>query len=499
MLVRPTRPARLALLVLGLTALGALGPSSAAPAGAVDTTDTRMLSGPAISADRVAFVYAGDLWVAGRDGSAVHRLSAHAGVVGAPRFSPDGRWIAFSAQYDGNLDVYLLPADGGAPRRLTWHPGADLVQGFTADGSAVVFTSPRSVHTRRFRHLYTVPVTGGFPERIPLPTVHQAAVSPDGTKIAYVPDRPAFLQWKRYRGGTASRIWIYDVADHSVDEISQPPARCNDADPAWIGSRVWFRSDRAGEFNLFSYDPATGAVEQHTHHDDYPVLSLGTLDRGGGRVVYEQAGYLHLYDPDRDVSERLVLGVAADLVERRPRFESAADFVQNAAISPTGVRAVFETRGEIVTVPAEEGDARNLTRTSDAAERSPAWSPDGRWIAYFSDASGEYELVIAPHDGRASTGETRTVPLDGSGFYEDPEWSPDGKWISYTDNSRSLWVLDVASGESRKVSQEILYGPVNTLHHAWSPDSRWLAYTRNTKTYFQTLEIYSVEDDTSHR
>jgi len=483
------RPIRLVLLALAVISL-------ALPVRAVDTTDTRMLSEPALSAERIAFVYAGDLWVARRDGSDVHRLSAHAGVVGAPHFSPDGEWIAFSAQYDGNVDVYLVPADGGAPQRLTWHPGADQVQGFTADGSAVVFISPRSVHTWRHRHLYTVPVVGGFPQRIPLPNVHQAAVSPDGAKIAYVPDRPAFLLWKHYRGGTASRIWIYDVADHSVQQVPQPPGRCNDADPAWIDGRVWFRSDRDGEFNLYSYDPATETVERHTHHDDEPVLSLST---GDGRVIYEQAGYLHLYDPAADASERLVLGVAADLVERRPRYESAGDFVRNTGISPTGVRAVFETRGEIVTVPAEEGDARNLTRTAGVRELSPAWSPDGRWIAYLSDASGEYALVIAPHDGRATTGETRSIPLHGSGFYEDLKWSPDGQWISYTDNSRSLYVLDVASGASRKVSQETMYGPINTLHHAWSPDSRWLVYTHNTKTYFQTLELYAVEDGSSHR
>jgi len=504
---RPHRPAArpgiftLACLPICLALLSLELLAAATPAGAIDTSDTRMLAEPAVSGDRVAFVYADDLWVAGLDGSNVHRLTARAGVVGAPRFSPDGGLVAFSAQYDGNLDVYVTPTAGGEPRRLTWHPGADVVQGFTPDGTAVVFLSPRSVHTRTHRHLYTVPVAGGFPERIPLPNVHQASISPDGMKIAYVPDRAAFTNWKRYRGGTASQIWIYDTADHSVEKVPQPPGRCNDADPSWIGGRIWFRSDRAGEFNLFSYDPgdprdqSAGAVEQHTHHDDFPVLAVST---GAGEVIYEQAGYLHLYDPERDAARRLVLGVAGDLLDRRPRFVSAADFVQHAALSPTGVRAVFETRGEIVTVPAEEGDARNLTRTSSAAERSPVWSPDGRWIAYFSDASGEYQLVIAPHDGREATGATRSIALHGSGFYEDPKWSPDGQWISYTDNSRSLYVLDVASGTSRKISQETMYGPINTLHHAWSPDSRWLAYTRNTKTYFQELEIYSVAEDHSY-
>jgi len=469
--------------------------SSAVPAAAVDTTDTRMLADPAISAEHVAFVYAEDLWVARLDGSDVHRLTSDIGVERSPRFSPDGRTIAFSGQYDGNVDVYLVPVEGGVPRRLTWHPGNDMVQGFTPDGGSVLFTSPRTVHTNRHRHLYAVPVDGGFPTRLPLPNVHVAATSPDGSKIAYVPEREVFEIWKHYRGGAASRIWIYDTADASIEEIPRPPGRSNDIDPLWIGDRIWFRSDRNGELNLFSFDPATGQVEQQTHHQDFPVLAASA---GGGRIVYEQAGYLHLLDPTSGSSRRLALGVAADLVETRARFEKIGEFVRHADISPTGVRALFEARGEILTLPAEKGEPRNLTRTPGAHERFPAWSPDGRWVAYFSDASGEYELVIAPHDGRAASGETRSIPLDGAGFYSDPKWSPDSRWISYLDNSMSLYVLEVATGTTRRISSETLYGPVPTLHHAWSPDSRWIAYTRNTSTYFQRLELYSLDEDRSH-
>jgi tricorn protease len=260
----------------------------------------------------------------------------------------------------------------------------------------------------------------------------------------------------------------------------------------WVGDRVYFRSDRNGEFNLFSFLPGSDSVEQLTQFEDFPVLNANADE---GTIVFEQAGYLHLLDPDAGRSERLRIGVAADLIETRGRYAEGDRFIRGAGLSPSGARAVFEFRGEIVTVPAEEGDVRNLTRTVGAHERSPAWSPDGRSVAYFSDASGEYELHIAPQDGH---GEVRRIRLEGSGFYEEPEWSPDGEWIAYSDNSWSLYLLNVDSEEIRRVASEPIYGPLKTLHYAWSPDSRWLAYTLNTLVYFQEVHLYSVEEDQSH-
>ncbi len=459
--------------------------------GTVDTSDTRMLAQPAVSADNVAFTYAGDLWVASRDGDAVRRLTSHPGGEARPRFSPDGSLVAFTGQYDGNPDVYVVPTAGGEPRRLTWHPDADIVQGFTPDGSRVLFTSPRSVYTRTFTRLYTVPVEGGHPDELPIPHAAKASYSPDGGKIAYTPLFEPFLQWKNYRGGTHTRIWIYDVADHSVRQIPQPEGRCNDSDPMWIGELVYFRSDRNGEFNLFSYDPDSEAVSQLTEHDDFPVLDASA---GGGRIVYEQAGWLHLHEPGAGTT-RLRIGVAADLIETRPRYVEGEEYIRAAGISPTGKRAVFGFRGEIITLPAEKGDPRSLTRTPGVHEREPAWSPDGRWIAYFSDASGQYELHVAPRDGR---GEVRVFPPGGAGFYEDVAWSPDAKKICFTDNSWVYFVLDVESGEVVKIAQEPLYGPIRTMHHAWSPDSKWIAYTLNTSSYFKKIYLYDVESDTSH-
>jgi tricorn protease len=459
---------------------------------AVDIRDTRLLSQPAVSDRHVAFAYAGDLWIANLDGSGVRRLTTHPGFEVSPRFSPDGRWLAFSGNYDGNVDVYLVSVEGGEPTRLTWHPGPDTVQGFTPDGRAVLFRSPRGVYTGRHNQLFTVSVEGGFPERLPIPHAFKATFSPDGSKVAYLPLYEAFNQWKHYRGGTTSRIWIYDRVSHGVTQVPQPPERANDTDPVWMGDKIYFRSDRSreskGEFNLFSYDPASGKVEQLTRHTDYPVEALAGAR---GRIVYEQAGYLHRFDPATGESRRLVLGVAADLQDPRPRFVEGAEFIRNAELSPSGARAAFEVRGEIVTVPAEKGDVRPLTETPGSHERSPAWSPDGKWIAYVTDQSGEYRIAIAPQDGK---GEVRTFEPKGGGFYEDLRWSPDGKKISYSDNSWSLYVLDVASGAVTRVASEPYYGPGKSLHHAWSPDSRFLAFTRLTPTLFRQVHIYSMAD-----
>lgn len=457
----------------------------------VNVRDTRFLHQPATSGTHVAFVYADDLWVARIDGTDVRRLTTDDGVESSPAFSPDGTQIAFSAQYDGNTDVFVVPAVGGVPKRLTWHPGADEVQGFTPDGRRVLFTSARAVFTNRFTQLFTVALDGGMPEPLPLPNAASGAYSSDARRIAYNPLAPRFEQWKQYRGGTVSRIWLYDTTSQAVEKVPQPAARANDVDAMWIGGTVYFRSDRNGEFNLFSFGPGTSEVRQLTDHDDFPVLNASA---GGGTIVYEQAGYLHLFDPATRASRKITIGVPSDLRETRPRFVKGVSWIRNAAISPTGARAVFEFRGEIVTVPAEKGDARNLTGSAGAHERSPSWSPDGMRIAYFSDASGEYELHVAPHDGK---GEVKTHRLGGAGFYGNLEWSPDSRRVAYTDNSQALYVLDIEKGTPRKVAAAKVYGPVSSVTFGWSPDSRWLAYTANTQALAMTVSAYSVEQDRS--
>ena len=406
---------------------------------AIDTKDTRMLTQPAISADHIAFIYAEDLWVANPDGSQPRRLSVDEGIESNPVFSPDGKLIAFSAQYDGNTDVFIIPVDGGSPKRLTWHPGPDMVRGFSPDGKSVLFASQRNSFTNRYAQLYTVPVTGGPATQLDIPNAFYAGYSPDGKYMAYTPVPDAFKQWKHYRGGTITRIWLFSFADKSVVEIPKPEGGCNDTQPVWMGDKVYFRSDRNGEFNLFSYDVASKQVKQLTDYKDFPVLNIAGRD---GKVLLEQAGYLHMYDAASASAKKLTIGIAADLLELRARFAKGAKYIRSSQISPSGARAVFDFRGDIVTVPAEKGDARNITNTTAAHEKYPSWSPDGKWIAYFSDASGEYQLNIQSQDGR---GDVRSVKLMGTGFYASPKWSPDSKKIAYVDNGRNLYVLDVAS------------------------------------------------------
>jgi len=457
---------------------------------AADAIDTKLLSEPAMSAAHTAFIYAGDLWLAPRDGGTATRLTAHKGRESNPRFSPDGRSLAFSAEYDGNTDVYLISVDGGEPKRLTWHPGPDVVRDFSPDGQSVLFSSARSVHTRRYQQLFTVSVAGDFPQRLPIPNAFKAAFSPDGKRIAYTPLAERFLQWKHYRGGTTSRIWVFDRASEEIVEVPQPASRCNDTDPMWVDDVLYFRSDRSGEFNLFSWT-GEGGVEQVTHHNDFPILNASA---GDGGVIYEREGSLFAWTKGDAAGTRIPVSVGADLVEARPRWERGAQFIRDFSVSPTGARVAFEYRGEILTVPATHGDPRNITDSPGSHERAPAWSPDGRHIAYFSDDSGEYELHIAAQSGE---GDQRRFQLDGSGFYHNPRWSPDGEKVAYWDSSLSLYWLDVASGGITKVGAERQYTPLRNFHHRWSHDSRWITYTLTTDAYFQQVFVHSLETGAS--
>jgi len=459
---------------------------------AIDTKYTRMLSQPAVSANHIAFIYAEDLWVANLDGSQPKRLTIDEGVESNPMFSPDGSLIAFSAQYDGNTDVYVIPVEGGIPKRLTWHPAADMVKGFTPDGRSVLFTSNRVAFNNRYSQLFTVPITGGQEVQLEIPNAFTATYSPDGKWMAYTPIADAFRQWKNYRGGSAATIWLFSFADKSIVKIPKPEGGCNDTGPMWMGNTIYFRSDRNGEFNIFSYDTDTKAVKQLTPFSDFPVINASC---GNGKVIFEQAGYLHLLDPG-SASKKLTIGIAADLLELRPRFATGTKYIRSAGISPSGSRAVFDFRGDIITVPAEKGDYHNITQTTGVHEKYPAWSADGRWIAYFSDASGEYKLHIKSQDGK---GKAKSFKLNGTGFYAFPKWSPNGKYIGYTDNGRNMYLLTVADGSIKKIASDDLYipGPFRDMFNDWSPDSKWIAYKVITDTYFKKIYFYSTEHEKS--
>lgn len=459
---------------------------------AQNISDTRLLNSPAISANNIAFIYAEDIWIANKDGSNARRLTIDEGVESNPVFSPDGSMIAFSAEYDGNTDVYVVPSTGGVPKRLTWHPSWDIVRDFTPDGNSVLFGSPRSTYTNRHAKLYTIPTSGGQPKELPIPTAFTASYSSDGQYLAYTPLYEVFHQWKNYRGGTQSRVWVYNTKSYEVTEIPKIASGSNDTNPQWIGNLVYFRSDRNGEFNLFSYDLTSQTVTQHTKYDDFPVLSLST---NGNNLIYEQAGYLHIFDPSAKTSTKLTVGIATDLLEVRSRYVSGDSYIRSASISPSGARAVFDFRGEIVTVPAKKGDATNITQSPATHEKYPQWSPDGKNIAYFSDASGEYDLHLKTVDA----GTVKTIPISGTGFYAFLHWSPDSKKLCFVDNGRNIYVADVLSGKITKIGSDELYFPgmFRELFGSWSHDSKWVTYTVITETNFERAFVYSIDQNKS--
>ncbi len=462
-------------------------------ASAQNITDTRLLWQPAISKNLIAFIYAEDLWVANRDGSYPRRITVSEGSESNPVFSPDGTIIAFTAQYDGNQDVFVVPATGGVPKRLTWHPGADLVRDFSPDGKHVLFASQRNTHTIRHFQLYTVNISTGAENQLEIPNAFWASYSPDGGSIAYTTLLDRFDQWKNYRGGTMSRIWIYDAKSHNVTEIPKPKSGSNDSKPVWKGNKVYFRSDRDGEFNIYSYDIVNKSVNQISKFREFPVSSLeGTTDD----IIFSQGGYLSIYNLSSNNISRMKIGIGADLLDQRTRYVKGDQYIRNADISPSGARVVMDYRGDIVTLPAQKGDVFNLTNTPGVHEKEPAWSPDGRFIAYFSDASGEYELHIKNQEGGTNP---KTIKLTGSGFYANIHWSPDSKKLAFVDNGRRLYVTNLNSGITIKIAEDASYvpGAFRDLFGSWSADGNFISYTTITETNFERAWVYSLSESRS--
>ena len=460
---------------------------------------TRLLRHPTVSRDQIAFEYAGDLWVVSRSGGQARRLTSTQGVEIEPYFSPDGTQIAYSSTVAGNTDVYVVAASGGNPKRLTYHPGNDRVRGWTPDGRRVVFASARiSAPQQAYVKLWTIGLDGGLPEQVPMPRAFSGAYSPDGRRIAYEEFQTAFIpdwyensMWRHYRGGRTHPISVMNLADHSVEKL--PWNNSNDTEPMWIGNTIYFLSDRNHTANLFSYRTDTKQLTQLTQHDDFDIM---TASAGADAIVYEQAGYIHLVDSKTGKSTRLNIEATGDLPWTRPQFKRVASMIRNYTLSSTGVRAAFEARGEIFTVPTEKGDYRNLTQSPGAHDRSPVWSPDGSQLAWLSDASGEYKLIIGDPIG-VTTG--RSIELPTTGFYSAPAWSPDGKQILLQDNHRNLWTMDVASGKATKLDTDSYPDPMRTFDATWSPDSRWIAYSKNLPSKLRAIFVYSLADHKAYQ
>ncbi len=450
---------------------------------------TTLFQKPTVDATDIVFEYAGDLWRVARTGGDAVRLTAGPGAESGPIFSPDGKMIAFTGQYDGSTDVFVMPAEGGVPKRLTFHPGSDTAVGWTPDGG-VLFASSRASYGP-FPRLFVAHLEGGTPEALPLPSGERGDYSPDGSRIAYEPLAQWQPEWKRYRGGQTDKIWIARLSDSSVEMI--PRENSNDRYPMWIGDTVYFVSDREGPYSLFAYDVDSKRVTRLLKDEGMDIKSARAW-RGDGSghpaIVYEQFGTIHLYDVAQKKAKKVDIRVSADLLGVRPRLEKVASRIYSFGISPTGVRAVFGARGDIVTVPAEKGDPRNITRTPGVNERDPSWSPDGKWIAYFSDESGEYALHVRDQMGREETKKFSLPPT----FYYGPVWSPDSKKIAFTNKKLELWYLTLDEGTPVRVDKNP-YGLRNdVLDPVWSPDSRWIGYIRQLDNRLRAVFLYSLED-----
>jgi tricorn protease len=481
-----------AIVAVALTSFGCAMAHSA---------DRLLLRYPTMSKTQIVFEYGGDLWSVPRSGGHARVLAS--GIVqpikvvfapgGAkPIFSPDGSMIAFTATYQNNTDVYVVPATGGQPRRLTYYPGQNIAVGWTRDGKSVLFRSDRYSFSLSDQ-LFTVPVSGGFPQELPLPTAEMGSYSGDSSHIAYVPGFKWEPFWKYYKGGQHAQIWIARLSDSHTVRI--PNLDADETDPMWVGHRIYFLSDRDGPMTLFAYDTRTGKVKRLIDNTGFDITSASA---GPGGIVYSQFGNLHIYDFATGTTHSVPVTVAGDLPQRRPYYASVSQQIFSSGISPSGVRAVFAAHGDILTVPVKHGSIENLTHSPGVMDRDPAWSPDGRSIAYFSDRAGEYDLYIRRQDG---TGPVRTIHLrDPDAFYYGLEWSPDSKKLLYNDQNLNLWYVDLARKDSRPM--KVATDSLSELHQfdaSWSPDSRWIAYTRVMPNLLHAVFVYSLQSGATHQ
>ena len=496
------RALRLSLLVcvaLFLTAIGAVFE----PAGARAATKPHIYQHPALSRDLIAFGYAGDLWTVPRAGGVATRLTTGVGIETEPIFSPDGKTIAFTGDYDGNTDVFTIAATGGVPFRVTYHPAADFAVAWTPDGKNIVFRSTR-ISQSRYTQLYSVPATGGIAKPLPLPMAYQGQFSPDGKEIAYSPLPPAYgfdymtyVAWGNYHGGRASTIWITTLP--GLESVEIPHEVASDFSPVYADGKVYFLSARKGKATIYKYDPAAKTVTQALANDGPDIRSL---HGEGDTLVYDRLGEIYLYDTKAGTSKLVPIEIDADLPEVRARIDSVGDELENASISPTGVRAVIEAHGDIFTVAVKHGPTRDITNTPGVMEREPAWSPDGQSIAYFSDESGMYALHVAPQTGSAVAGAAAVKKFavgPEPAYYFGPKWSPDSKKVAFYDNRLNTYMVDTTTGKVTTVNDKNVYGGFSsgTFSFAWSPDSKWIAYPRSMANHLHAIFLYSVDSGQS--
>ena len=468
-------------------------------AGVAGATGTKLLRFPDVWHDKVVFSYAGDLWTASTSGGTASRLTANPGLELFGKFSPDGSQIAFTAQYGGDEQVYVMPAGGGAPKQLTFYPAPgpladrwgfdNQVYGWTPDGGAVLFRSARDGYSLTDAKLYTVPVGGGAATALPMPVSGAGHFSPDGKRIAYSPLWRDFRSEKRYQGGWANDLYIFDLAHPALVQVTKDPR--TDRDPMWIGDAIYFNSDRSGVFNLYRYDVTTRETQPVTHYKDWDVRWPSADAQG--HIVYELDGELHLYDTRNNQDQALSITVPADLTRSRPQAVNAADYIESHAVSPGGERIAVAARGDVFSMPVEHGVTRNLTHSSNAHDREVAWSSDGKRLAYVSDRSGEEELYVQAQDGETPA---EAITANSKARYSAPRWSADDKRIAIADQTGRLFVIDLANKRRAIVARDP--GEL-ALDYQWSPDGRFLSYSLNAANGFSSVFVWSAADGVSHR
>ena len=498
-MIRYKTPLLLALIVLCPT----MGLSQSANPDATEASEewTRLLRMPDIQGNLVTFVYAGDIWVADVQSGAARRLSSDVGFEVFPKLSPDANTVAYSAEYGGNRQIYTLPVLGGALKQLTWYNdvgpmpprgGWDYrILDWTPDGDHVVFLGNRLPWGPRMTRPFTISANGGMETPLGPPESGGGMLSPDGGKYVYTPISREFRTWKRYRGGRAQDVWIWDLATQTAEQKTSFIG--TDNQPLWVDDTIYYTSDRTGTLNLWALEPEADEPRQVTFHETWDVLWPSA---GSHSIVYEAGGWIWKFDPKTETTQRIPITVAGDFAAAQPHWTNVRRNLDSASISPSGARVAIEARGELFSAPAKKGEIRNLTLTSKYRERDPAWSPDGHSIAYWSDVTGEYELWIRSADGQSSP---RQITKDGS---EDPtwryaaEWSPDSKRLAFADRKARLRVVEVASGSITDVDVD-RFGDPN--HYRWSPDSRWLAYTKTGESRLSSVWVWQLSDASSHQ
>jgi tricorn protease len=474
---------------------GALLAFASTTASFAQNVETLLLRSPTVSDKNIAFVYGGDIWIANRDGSNSRRLTVNPAVEQSPIFSPDGKQIAFTGNYDGNTDVYVIPVEGGEPKRVTYHPSADLVKGWL-NNNEVYFTSTRDFNYALSPRLHRIKTDGTSEQPLPMPEATQGSPSADKRYWAYLkntdPSDRLNVAFKRYRGGGMPQIWIFDTQTKNIEII--PGEGANNVKPQWVGNKVYYLNDKDLTLNLYSYDVKSKKVEKLTNFKDFDIKSL-TSDKN--TLTFEQGGRIHLFDIANNKITTLKILVQADAPYKRSRYIDLASDIRSFDISPKGVRLLFESRGEIFSVPKEKGDARNLSNSPGSYEKYPGWSPDGKYISYLSDKNGKYQLVLL---NQATKAEPEYIDLGDSHFYFQPTWSPDSKKLFYSDSHLNLFYIDINTKKPVLVKQDKLGSHTartyNQLLPSWSPDSKWISYVATLPNSVSAVFLYNLDKQT---